>query len=281
MSKIIDAIFPMYANYRDNRLLRRKLDTKEGNELESLEHAKSIDTDTLKQQYHDTFHMKDKLEDKAKINVIGITIAITIMMGASGVLKSIYEKYPISVLQWIAFVFLTVATMYLLIAGIIVLKVLTDENIVYIVSSNSSISDKTTLHLDYYKCIAQNNILNLIRNNSVYSAYECIRNALLCLFIILLFSTIPIEFQQNKTAIISMHDQYRFTFAPETISYLKSYDVQSFVEYRILTAVKNDIKLRNSNNSIGIIDSRYNLFIKFKISKGTITVITIEPYSTP
>jgi hypothetical protein len=285
MIKIIDAIFPMYANYRDNRVLHQKLNAKEDNEPESLlchlEHTKAINTDVLKQQYDDTFHMKDRLEDKAKIIVIGITLAITMIMGANGVLNSIYEKYPIPALQWLAFVLLAVAITYLLIAGIIVLKVLTDENIVYTVSMNSFASDESTLRLDYDRCIVQNRTLNLIRNNSVYSSYECIRNALVCLFIILLFSTMPIGFQQNKTAISSVHDQYRFTFVSETISYLKSHDVQPVVEDTILNAVGNGSKLIKSNDAIGIIDSKNNLFIKFMLSKENITVMTIEPYSIP
>ncbi len=282
MSKIIDAIFPMYANHRYNKVLRRKL---KDNQLESLlchiENAKTINTDVLKQQYDDTFRVKDKLEDKAKINVIGITIAITLIMGASGVLNTVSQKFPIPVLQWLAFVLLAVTVIYLLIAGIIVVKVLIDENTVSTVSLNSFASDEATLRSDYDKCIVQNSTKNLIRNNSVYSSYECIRNALVCLFIILLLSTIPIESQQNKTTKSRLHDQYSFTFVSETIPYLKSHDVQPVVEDAILNAVGNNSISGNSNNAIGIIDSTNNLFIKFKLSKETITVMIIEPYSIP
>lgn len=283
MSKIIDAIFPMYANHRDNKVLRRKLNAQEGNEPESLlchiENAEAINTDVLKQQYDDTFRMKDKLEDKAKINVIGITIAITLIMGASGVLNTISEKFPMPVLQWLAFVLLAVAVSYLLIAGIIVVKVLIDENIFYTVSMNSFASNEATLRSDYDKRIIQNRTQNLIRNNSVYSSYECIRNALVCLFVILVLSTIPIEVQKNDKNKSSIHDQYSFSFASETVSYLKSHDVQSIVEDEILSAIENDSISGNLNDTIGIIDSTNNLFIKFKLSEETIMVMIIEPYS--
>lgn len=285
MSKTVDVIFPMYANHRDNKVLRKKLNAGEDNDPESLlchiENAEAINTDVLKQQYDDTFRMKDKLEDKAKINVIGITIAITLIMGASGVLNTISEKFPIPVLQWLTFVLLAVAVIYLLIAGIIVVKVLIDENIVYTVSLNSFASNVATLRSDYDKCIVQNRTQNLIRNNSVYSSYECIRNALVCLFIILLFSTIPIEFQQNSTDKSNEHEQYSFTFSSETVSYLRNHDVRSVVEDAILNVVENDNISRNSDDAIGIIDDNNNLFIKFKFSEETITVMMIEPYSVP
>ncbi|KTE90022.1 hypothetical protein AT727_08830 [Desulfitobacterium hafniense] len=285
MKKIIDIIFPMYANHSDNKVLRRKLNAGEDNESRSLlrhiENAEAINSDILKRQYDDTFRMKDKLEDKAKINVIGITIAITLIMGASGVLNTISEKFPIPVLQWLAFVLLAVAVIYLLIAGVIVVKVLIDENIVYTVSLNSFASGEAALRSDYDKCIVQNRTQNLIRNNSVYSSYECIRNALVCLFIILLLSTIPIEFQKNNTTKSSVHDQYSFTFASETIPYLKTHDVQPVVEDAILNAVKSGSISANSNDVIGIIDGTNNLFIKFNLSKETITVMMIETYSIP
>lgn len=286
MSKIIDAIFPMYANHRANKLLRNKYSNAgEDNESESLlcriENAYAINTDVLKKLYDDTFHIKDKLEDKAKTNVIGITIAITLIMGGSGVLDTIYKKFPISFLQWLSFGLLAVAVIYLLLGGIIVVKVLFDENIVYTVALNSFASNEETLRSDYYNCIVKNQAQNLIRNNSVYSSYECIRNALVCLFVILLLATIPIAFQQNSKDKSDIHGQYSFTFSSETVSYLRSHDVQSIVEDAILNALDNDSISRNSDDAIGIIDSEYNLFIKFKLSKETITVMKIEPYSVP
>lgn len=284
MSIIIDAIFPMYANHRDNNVLRRELSGGEDKEpaslLRHIENAEAISNDVLKQQYDGTFHVKDKLEDKAKVNVIGITIAITLIMGSSGVLNTIFEKFPISILQWLAFLLLTVAVIYLLIAGIIAVKVLIDENTVYTIGLNSFASNEATLRLDYDKCIAQNRTQNLIRNNSVYSSYECIRNALVCLFFILVLSTIPIDFQQNSTEKSSVHEQYSFTFSSETVSYLRTHDVRSVVEEAVFNAVVND-NIAGNSDAISIIDDKNNLFIKFKRSEGTITVMMIEPYSVP
>jgi len=91
----------------------------------------------------------------------------------------------------------------------------------------------------------------------------------------------PIEFQQNKTTKSSVHDQYSFTFVSETVSYLKTHDVEPVVEDAILNAIENGSISRNPNDVIGIIDSTNNLFIKFELSKENITVMIIEPYSVP
>lgn len=282
MRKIIDIIFPMYANYRNNRVLRKKFSSANPHSLLGcIKNADVIHIDVLKKQYEDTFYIKDKLEDKAKINIIGITIAITLIMSASGVLNTISEKLPTPLVQWPAFVLLTAAVLYLLTAGIIAVKVLFDENIVYTVPLDSFASSETTLRSDYDKYTVLNRTQNLIRNNSVYSSYECIRNALVCLFIILLLATIPIKFQQGISDKNTFHGQYSFTFSSETVSYITSSDIQFIVEETILNSLENDILLNDLDDAIGIIDSKSNLFIKFKIIGDDIKVMMVEPYLVP
>lgn len=282
MSKIIDIVFPIYANYRDNRILRKKSSSANLDSLLScIENADAIHIDVLKKQYDDTFYLKDKLEDKAKINIIGITIAVTLIMSASGVLNTISEKFPTPLVQWSAFVLLTAAVLYLLTAGIIAVKVLFDENIVYTVPLDSFASNETTLRSDYDKYTVLNRAQNLIRNNSVYSSYECIRNALVCLFVILLLATIPIKFQQSILEQSTFYEQYSFIYSSETVSYITSNDARFVVEAAILNSLENDSLLNNLDDAIGIIESESNLFIKFKIIEGDIKVMMIEPYLVP
>lgn len=282
MSKIIDIVFPIYANYRDNRILRKKSSSANLDSLLScIENADAIHIDVLKKQYDDTFYLKDKLEDKAKINIIGITIAVTLIMSASGVLNTISEKFPTPLVQWSAFVLLTAAVLYLLTAGIIAVKVLFDENIVYTVPLDSFASNETTLRSNYDKYTVLNRTQNLIRNNSVYSSYECIRNALVCLFVILLLATIPIKFQQSILEQSTFYEQYSFIYSSETVSYITSNDARFVVEAAILNSLENDSLLNNLDDAIGIIESESNLFIKFKIIEGDIKVMMIEPYLVP
>ena len=74
ISRIIDVLFPMYANYKTNKSLRQKLEVNDVGILSYMDNAEDISTESLKQEYQETLRIKDKLEDKAKTNVVGITI---------------------------------------------------------------------------------------------------------------------------------------------------------------------------------------------------------------
>ncbi len=288
MNKIIDLIFPMFDNYKVNKKLRKKFSDKENKEQDgilcSLDNADVIKTDILKQLYEDTFQAKDKFEDKAKANTIGITIAITLIMSASGIINTIADKYSVPVLQWIAFALFSIAVIYMLVAGLLAIKVLIDENIVYIVKLSSYANNESVLRSDYNSCIARNRTQNLIRNNYVYSSYECIRNALVCLFFILLLTTIPINIHpnsanENDVMAISTHEEYNIVYSSCVLDYLKTNDIQLDVEDAIIYAINNKQGIMSISNTVGIIERTNNLFIKFSVSDETITVLIIETVS--
>jgi DNA/RNA-binding domain of Phe-tRNA-synthetase-like protein len=95
MNKLIEIIFPLYANYIANGKVRKRIDnlikrqnSPDEDTTESV--VDEVDIEVYREMYHDTFKIKDKLEDKAKTNVVGVTIAITLIMGASGVINTIY-----------------------------------------------------------------------------------------------------------------------------------------------------------------------------------------------
>ncbi|WP_048152645.1 hypothetical protein [Methanolacinia paynteri] len=188
IKQIFDAAFPFIDNYLKNKKLSKKYPQ---SILDGIENSDAIGIDTLKGQYADTMHTKDKLEDKAKISIIGITIAITLITGASGILMVLYEKYPCSIFSWIGFFLYIGAEIYLISGGILAIKVLFDENKISIIELSSYAAGESTLRDDYDKCISNNRIQNLIRNNSIYTSYECIRNALICIFIVFFITAIP------------------------------------------------------------------------------------------
>ena len=177
MSKIFNAIFPMIANHKANKILRKKMSPKNesGEDIESagilayIENADKLTLEILKEQYEHTFKTKDKLEDKAKTNIIGITISITLIVGASGILTSIAEKFYVSFISWFSFLLFMFSTIYMLIAGILVIRVLINENETYVVKLSSLASGGEILRNDYDKCIAQNQMKNTIRNNYAFN----------------------------------------------------------------------------------------------------------------
>ena len=204
---VFDYIFPLVACYACNKKIRNKMFC--CNILDDVKNYKAISLDTLKCLYSDAIHQKDKLEDKAKTNIIGITIAISLILGASNFLNVIYAKNLQSFLLWMQpyqnirwvmshsfftwgmFLLFVCAVLYLIIAGILAIRVLIDENQVFVIDLKNFAADEADLKQDYGQKISQNCSQNLIRNNIVYTSYEFIRNALICLFILLIFLAIP------------------------------------------------------------------------------------------
>ena len=244
MGKIFDAIFPMVANYKVNKIVREKLHPKnEAGEyvepegvLSYIENSDKLNLETIKEQYNETFRVKDKLEDKAKTNIIGVTISITLIMGASGVLSVLNEKYPFPALSWILFLLIVISVAYMLTAGVLVIRLLTNENEVYIVKLSSLASDEATLRDDYDKRISQNQNKNTIRNNYIFTSYECIRNSLICLFIILILATIPFSSSSKNTdEVLTYSSQsYSFMYSSSAVDYIKENEVRVAVENAII-----------------------------------------------
>jgi len=192
MKRILNAIFPMVTNYKVNKKTRSKITSTKGI-LYDLENLGNINLDELRERYADTLRVKDKLEDKAKTNVMGVTISITLIMGASNLLSVINGKFcQASFVVWFTFVLFIVSVTYMLFAGIFTIRMLISENIKYVISLENVAKGGDELRNDYSIRIAQNQFANTIRNNYVYTSYECIRNAFICLFIVFVFAAIPI-----------------------------------------------------------------------------------------
>ena len=137
--------------------------------------------------------VKDKLEDKAKTNVMSVSISITLIMGASNFLSVVNKKFCQNpFISWLNFVLFIISVSYMLIAGIFVVRMLISENKKYVIALDKIVGDDNALKEEYSIRIAQNQYANIIRNNYVFTSYECIRNALLCLFISLIFVAIPL-----------------------------------------------------------------------------------------
>ena len=120
----------------------------------------------------------------------------------------------------------------------------------------------------------------MIRNNNIYSSYECIRNALICLFAIFLLTSIPVAPGADETNWRINDSPYSFVYSAETIPKLEGGISQRTVEESILYAMENYIS-GDTGDVIGIIDDKQNLFIEFSLADETILVKMIESYMTP
>lgn len=230
---VLEQVLPTLSVRRANKYLAQKINSEDSqSNVSYMDNIDEITIDSFKQKYAETFETKNKFEDKAKTNVIGITIAITVIMGASGLTGSLSSKYPSAVLHWISFSILLVAIIYLLISGIGAIKVLFKENSMSTVDLFDMSTDSIKAKEKYDDCINRNINRNIIRNNIVYSSYICIRNALICL--VLLFVLISIPFDTSKSNISDA-----FVIQNELS-----------ISYRSTISIPDDISIADINDSI-------------------------------
>lgn len=287
MNKVIDLVFPMISNCQANAKLRKKIHPKDENgqdiEPESIlsyiENSDLINLDILKGWYDETFKAKEKIEDKAKTNIIGISISITLIMGASGILSVLNNKYLSPAVSWVAFVLIVVSIIYMLTAGILIIRLLTNENEIYMVTLSELASGGEILRDQYGKRISQNQNKNVIRNNYLFTSYECIRNSLVCLFVILILTTIPINLKSEDISDNALYqsETYSILYTSSAVDYIQKHDAQSIVERSIFEAVER-IEKNNNAQALGIIDEKNHLFIKFRVIDDSIEILLIEPY---
>lgn len=277
--KFLYPIFPMIESRNANKKLRVKLENGTGI-LAYMENADQVTTDQLKAQYDDTVHMKNKLEDKAKTNVMGITIAVTLILGAPNMMDAILKKYPFVAFGWLVFALLMGSVLYLIIAGILSIKVLVAENVLYTIDFSNIVRGGEELKLDCDKRTAQNRTQNLIRNNYIYASYGCVRNALICLFIVLLVSTIPVNTFSTDVGQNRMDSPYSIVYSSNTVNCIGNIATQDSIESLILKAIENH-PFEDAGSIVGIIDSTNNLFIQYTLTGETATVNLIEPYLLP
>lgn len=285
MNKLIEIILPMYANQVVNKIVLKKIDNRTEQQESSNENLSNImEIEVYKEQYFDTFKIKDKLEDKAKTNVVGVTIAITLIMGASGVINTIYGRFPIPIIKWIAFSLLSAAVMYMIAAGLLAIKVLIKDNKMFYVNMETFASGNQALSEEYNECIYLNKLQNTMRNNSIFTSYECIRNSLVSLFLILMLVSVPIinplnPGTQDPLLNAGYSGQYQFLYSAQAVNFIKSNDIQSLAEDIIIGDLNGDNRKAKPDNEFGIADIPNKIFIKYSYNGSTVNVLLIEAIS--
>lgn len=196
---IIEQIFPTLFARRANKKLTEKINSNESqSDVPYMDNINEVTIEKFRSKYTETFEVKNKFEDKAKTNVIGITIAITIIMGASSFTSLLSSKYPYAILHWISFFVLLAAIIYLLVSGFEAIRVLFNENSMSTINLADMSTDSIKAKEKYDDCTNRNINRNIIRNNILYSSYICIRNALVCIVVWFVLISIPFGISKSN-----------------------------------------------------------------------------------
>lgn len=264
MLRIVETIIPSVAIIQSNRKVNQKIKNEDSLDCPSrVADLASISIDDLQQIYDADKSIKDKLEDKAKTNIIGVTISVTMIMGSYSLIQNVVSKHGYNFLFWTAFVLFILSVIYMLAAGIGSIHVLTAENIIHIPEIGLADEDKKK---DYDKKIGLNRAQNTIRNNYVFTSYECIRNSLVCLFAVMVIAIIP-AFSKNVN---KSKQQGMFFFSESAIESLFS----GINRQEIEDIINQDL----NNGKHNVIDEDSRLFIKYSVDDGQVSVFLIEQY---
>ncbi|MDU3602674.1 MAG: hypothetical protein E7F91_00580 [Veillonella sp.] len=190
MNRILYTIFPPCESCKANTIIKSRMFSKDESGisikasgiLEKVDNPENISTEVLKELYEQTFNIKNKLEDKAKSNIIGITISVSLIVGSIKLISFL----PAGVGRVSIAVLLVIGVSYMILSGWLAIYMLIEENETYIIKITSLGEGETVLREDYSQCIEQNQSKNLIRNNYLFASYACIRNSLISLFIMFL-----------------------------------------------------------------------------------------------
>ncbi len=273
MKRVLYEIIPAVSLYRANRALTEKINSEESQaNVAYLDNINAIPIDSFRQKYAESFEMKNRFEDKAKTNVFGITIAISVIMGATGLTGSLINKYHSPILNWIVFFILLAAIVYLLASGIDAIKVLFKENTMSTVALSDLSTDSFATKEKYDDCINRNIYRNTIRNNYLHSSFLCIRNSLICLMVLFILVSVPITAKNSisTTAVVAT------PFSDSSVSYSSTVIIpDGLVVAKINESIFQDLAERDvieENTVYSFVNIAEKYFVQYRCYKSDIIV---------
>ncbi|WP_295091066.1 hypothetical protein [Ruminococcus sp.] len=267
LKEALTLFIPSIAKWSCNKKVRKKIEIEQGLSCPSaFEDIKKIDPNVLKNVNEKEIEIKGKLEDKAKTNVIGLTISVTLILGAFSLLQNIYGKLGSGFLYWIAFSLFVLSVIYMLSAGLNVIHVLIAENTIHV---PALAKDGEEHKKDLDKQIGLNRARNTIRNNYVFTSYACIRNSLICLLLVMIIAIIPI--QTKKTNNLASSTYNNFYYSEAAMDSINNGVDRLKVELFISSQPSQE-------GTHSVVDSANKLYLKYFESNDTVNVIIIETY---
>ncbi|MGL4874950.1 MAG: hypothetical protein ACRC30_09915 [Clostridium sp.] len=206
---LIESIFPMINNSKGEKKLREK-ESKLNNidsediytyELEYLSFDENSGFEPVKGEYENSLLRVKQFEEKAKTNLIAISISVTITLGLIKPITDIYQKYQSVYISNIIFIISIFTVGFMLYGGVESLKVIMDKNIIYKAGIKELSESEESLKRIYGMYGELNEINNSIRNNYINTSYKCMKNALVLLISIFLLGILPINNSNEKEMI--------------------------------------------------------------------------------
>ena len=203
---LIEEIIPVSSNRRFKKILEDKIKKLQCIDIQEIDLSRleysgdltKVCLENVKDSYSKSLDRKKLLEDKATVNVLGVTIFISLVSILSSNVIKIYSIIQNSFVEILVFLAASLAVFYMFYGGILALEVLMSVNKIYILNEEETLISEGLQKKVYAKNIDLNGYYNTIRNNYIYSSYQCIRNSLIIFVIIFLISIFPNSNNLNK-----------------------------------------------------------------------------------
>lgn len=278
-SSAINVCFPFWERRKKNIILKNDIDShdyvaltkKYFNDVDCIE---QIDEKDLNDLYEREFSRKDKFEDKAKTNIAAVTIFVTLIMGSYTLIDNIAKKYPFVIVSLIASFIFLVAVIYMFLAGYNAFYIISEINIVH--RRRIGVQEKENIRKEYIENTCYNRAVNLIRNNYISTSYACLKNALVCLLLVMVIGIFPYNIIGGSKD-YSVHTSKHVVFYSASCnSVISEENERKYIENLILWKVSS---MKSDSGSISFVDDNKRLFIKMRVEKDIVNVYLIEPYT--
>jgi len=190
---VLRFVFPIISCKHGNNILDKKIKSIKHHEIH-LTYMTEWDTLTIEEAegfFNSSVEQKRILESKAQITIVGLTIAVSLIIGLGSSLLG-NKALSHSPLQLWVIVFGIISLVYFIMAGCMSFEVLVERNQVYQLFPKEMRSpDKEKLEKISFNTELNVN-LNIIRYNYVYCAYRSILYAVISLGIMFILSAIGV-----------------------------------------------------------------------------------------
>jgi len=155
-------------------------------EEENFKAKTQLSLSAIEASHKNEIERKKTIEDKAKANLLAITVSVSLMLGIVGlILKKETTIIPNKdLLFWMTIMF-SVGVLYFLWGGVVALSsIRTGEFGEIFINDEVKINgDETKKKAELLNCIELNTILTMERSNFIDSSYVGIRNGIICLVV--------------------------------------------------------------------------------------------------
>ncbi len=279
LCSVISVCFPFVEMWKKNKILKYNIenldyDTLEKKYLNEVNCMEEVKEEELSALYEREFTKKDMFEDRAKTNVAAVTVFVTLIMGSYSLIDNIVKKYPSVVISVIASVFFALAVIYMFLAARNAFHIISEENVVH--RKRIGLQEEQSISKEYVENICYNRMRNLIRNNYIATSYRCLRNALVCLLVVVMISIFPHSIILGDKIHSTDTSKNEIFYSAGCNNVLSEKNEMEYIESLILNKASS---IRSNNENISFVDENKRLFIKMKIENGIINVYLIERYT--